>query len=309
MSSNRIAALSSNPTLTNFARDASQASIRKVARFIAPLVTVPTLTGRYKVYDAKHRYKRPNTRRSVDGRATRIGFDASDASYNLEARALDFPIPNTEKLAAEDLLNMQMYGAGLLADAAGLDHEAQVIDTALTTVGAGTDVNFLAAGFDPIARLDTEIVAVKKLAKNGAAVKVLFGPTAVLRIKNNAQVIARFNGVAKGLKVPNLADISAMLFGNPACEMAEMVQDTAAEGKTESIDFLLDDQILIFASNDQPNTMDPSFMKTLVPMGGFFVPGEYMSEDERDRVLKMDWFQQIVVTNSAAAKRINAKDS
>jgi hypothetical protein len=309
MSSNRIAALSSNPTLTNFARDASQASIRKVARFIAPLVTVPTLTGRYKVYDAKHRYKRPNTRRSVDGRATRIGFDASDASYNLEARALDFPIPNTEKLAAEDLLNMQMYGAGLLADAAGLDHEAQVIDTALTTVGAGTDVNFLAAGFDPIARLDTEIVAVKKLAKNGAAVKVLFGPTAVLRIKNNAQVIARFNGVAKGLKVPNLADISAMLFGNPACEMAEMVQDTAAEGKTESIDFLLDDQILIFASNDQPNTMDPSFMKTLVPMGGFFVPGEYMSEDERDRVLKIDWFQQIVVTNSAAAKRINAKDS
>jgi hypothetical protein len=309
MSSNRIAALSSNPTLTNFARDASQASIRKVARFIAPLVTVPTLTGRYKVYDAKHRYKRPNTRRSVDGRATRIGFDASDASYNLEARALDFPIPNTEKLAAEDLLNMQMYGAGLLADAAGLDHEAQVIDTALTTVGAGTDVNFLAAGFDPIARLDTEIVAVKKLAKNGAAVKVLFGPTAVLRIKNNAQVIARFNGVAKGLKVPNLADISAMLFGNPQCEMAEMVQDTAAEGKAESIDFLLDDQILIFASNDQPNTMDPSFMKTLVPMGGFFVPGEYMSEDERDRVLKMDWFQQIVVTNSAAAKRINAKDS
>lgn len=307
----RISSLSSNPTLTNFARDASQRAIRSVARFIAPLVEVPSLSGKYKIYDAKHRYKRPSTKRGTDGRATRLGFSADDASYLLEPHALDFPIPNVEQMASGELLNHAMYGAGLLADASGLDHEASVIDACLTAAGAGDDVNFLAAAFDPIAELDGRILEVKKAAKNGADIKVLFGPTAFLRIKNNDAVKARFNGVpgAKALKIPDMADIASMLMFKPQCQMAEMVQDTAAEGVAEAIDFLLSDQIIIFASNDQPNTMDPSFMKTFVPMGGFFKPGEYLSEDERDRVLKMDWFQQILVTNAAAVDRVNAKDS
>lgn len=307
---NRITSLGTNPVLRNFARDASQASIRKVAQFLAPTVEVPTLTGKYKIYDAKHRYKRPNTRRSSDGRATRIGFSATDANYALDPRALDFPIPNFETLNDEGLLNQAKYGATLLADAAGLDHEAETIATALAAVGAGTDANFTANGYDPIAVLDGLILDVMKLAKNGAGIRVLFGPTAYLRTKNNAEVKARFNGQGgKVFKTPGLADISSMLLGSPECEMAMMVQDTAAEGKAESINFLLDDQILVFACNPTPNTMDASFMKTFRLMGQWMVPGSYESEDGRDEVLKFDWTEQIAVTNSAAVKRLNAKNA
>lgn len=311
MSSTRITALGTNPTLRNYARDASQAAIRPVAQFLAPTVEVPTITGKYKVWSAKNRYKRPNTRRSPDGRATRIGFSGTDANYNLDPHALDFPIPNFETLNDEGLLNQGKYGATLLADAAGLDHEAETISTALTTIGAGTDVNFLASGFDPIAYLDPLILSIIKLAKNGAGVRVLFGPTAYLRIKNNAAVLSRFNGTpaSKALKVPGLPEISQMLMTNPEVEMALMVQDTAAEGLAESIDFLLDDQILLFACNATPNTMDASFMKTFRLMGQWMVPGSYLSEDERDNVLKFDWTEQIAVTNSTAAVRINAKAS
>lgn len=306
--SNRLQSIGSNPTIRNFAKDASQAAIRRVASFLAPTVEVPTLTGQYKIYDAKHRYKRANTLRGIDGKATRIGFTADDASYILKPRALDFPIPNAEALNADELQNMAQYGTSLLADAAGLDDEGETIDLALATVGAGTDVNFLAANFDPIARIDTEIKNVMKLAKNGAGVRVLFGVSALERTKNNAQVLSRFNGTpaAKALKVPDMLDISKMLLGQPECDVAFMVQDTAAEGVAESINFLLDAAIIVFACNSTPNTMDPSFMKTFRLMGQWMKPGTYTSEDERDEVLKMDWYGKKVVTNSAAAIRLNA---
>lgn len=313
---NRLRDLSTNPTIINFAQDASQAAIRKIANFLAPSVEVPAMTGQYKIFNAKHRYKRPITRRSNDGRATRIGFTADDAFFNLAPNALDFPIPNVENLGDGQLLNYAKYGATLLSDAAGLAHEGETIDKALAAVGAGTDYNFTSAGVKPIDLLDAAVLAVKKLAKNGASVKVLFGTTALLRTRQNADTKARFTGGRGGASAggasvisPQLADMSGLIFGNPICEMSDMVEDKAAEGIAEDIQFMLDEAILIFASNEVPNTMDPSFMKTFRLMGQWMVPGAYESEDKRDNILKMDWHEQLVVTNSPAAIRINAKNA
>lgn len=307
--STRLRSIGSNPTLANFARDSSQGSIRKISEFLAPTVEVPTLTGQYKIYDAKNRYARPSTKRGIDGRANRIAFSAQDATYTLVPRALDFPIPNIEALNDAEIMNYAMYGTTLLADAAGLDDEAETLDLALATLGAGTDVNFLASGFDPIDYLDGVITDTMKAAKNGAPIRVLFGITAWKRTKNNAQVTSRFNGVAKMLKSPDLPDVQAMLIGKPEVQLATMVQDTAAPGLAESISFMLDSSIIVFACNGNPNTMDPSFMKTFRLMGGFMKPGSYTTEDDRDEVLKMDWIQRKLVTNSAAAARINANAS
>lgn len=313
---NRLRDLSTNPTLVNFAQDASQSAIRKVANFLAPSVEVPAMTGQYKIFDAKHRYKRPITRRSNDGRATRIGFTAGDAVFNLEANALDFPIPNIESMDDGQLLNYAQYGAVLLSDAAGLSHEGETIDKALAAVGAGTDYNFTSAGVKPLDILDQAVLDVKKLAKNGAGVKVLFGTTAFLRTRQNPDTRARFVGGSGGAKAggasvvaPQLGDLSGMIFGNPTVEMSDMVEDTAAEGLAENIEFILDEAIIVFASNETPNTMDPSFMKTFRLMGQWMVPGAYESEDRRDNILKMDWNEQLVVTNAGAAIRINANNA
>lgn len=310
---NRLRDLSTNPTIVNFAQDASQAAIRKIANFLAPSVEVPSMTGQYKIFDAKHRYKRPNTRRSNDGRATRIGFNAQDAWFNLEPNALDFPIPNIEALDDAAVLNYAKYGATLLADSSGLAHEGEVIDKALAAVGAGTDYNFTSAGVKPIDLIDAAVLTVKKLAKNGATIKVLFGTTAFLRTRQNPDTKARFTGGKGGaaaggasIVTPQLADMSGLIFTNPAVEMSDMVEDKAAEGLAEDIQFMLDTAIIVFASNDVPNTMDPSFMKTLRLMGQWMVPGSYESEDRRDNILKMDWHEQILVTNAPAAIRINA---
>ncbi len=313
---NALRDLSLNPTLINFAQDASQAAIRKIADFLAPSVEVPAMTGQYKIFDAKHRYKRPITRRSNDGRATRIGFTAGDAFFNLEPNALDFPIPNVESMDAGALLNYAKYGATLLADSSGLAHEGETIDKALAAVGAGTDYNFTLTTVFPLDIIDNAILAVKKLAKNGAGVKVLFGTTAFLRTRQNKDTRARFVGGRGGAAAggastvsPQLADLSGMLFSNPTVAMSDMVEDKAAEGLPEDIQFMLDEAIIVFASNEVPNTMDPSFMKTFRLMGQWMVPGAYESEDRRDNILKMDWHEQLVVTNSIAAIRINALDA
>jgi hypothetical protein len=84
-----------------------------------------------------------------------------------------------------------------------------------------------------------------------------------------------------------------------------MIYDTAAEGLAESISFLLDSTVLVFARKEAPSRRDPSFMKTFRLMNRFMVPGSYMRDDGRVEVAKFDWSEDVKVTNSAACVRLN----
>lgn len=303
--------ITASPMLRNFAQGAAQSSTRAVANFLAPTVPVPTLIGRYKEYTNKNRFKVPDTRRAVGGRATRIGFTADDKSYDCSPHALDFPIDNLEKMEEAQLMMIAQYGATLIADVATLDHEINVVNAALAALGAGTNVDFTSGAVDPVAVLDGYIRTIMLASKNGAPIKILLGAGAWLDIKNNANFIKRFivgagrgAGVV-GLASPQLADLSALLFGNPDVQMATLVQDTAAEGVAENIGFVLDKDVIVFASQDNPTTLDPSFMKTFRLDGQWMVPGSYVPEDQRGEVLKMDWSEDIRVTNATAAVRIH----
>jgi hypothetical protein len=304
----RLGDITANPILRNFAQGAAQTAVKPVADFLAPTVSVPTMIGRYKKYTQKNRFKVPNTKRGLGGRAVRLSFDAQDEQYNCTPNALDFPIDNLEALEAEQLMSMAKYGAGLIADVATLSHELDVITGALDALGAGTNYDFTNAEVDPISVLDAAILATIKAAMNGAPVRVLFGASAFLDLKNNPLVKQRFvvgQGAPLGLVSPTLDQVSQLLFGNPKVMMTTMVQDTAAEGLTPNVQFILDKKVIVFAANDTPNTMDPSFMKTFRLDGQWMVPGSYTTEDQRSEVLKMDWSEQVQVTNTAAGTLIN----
>lgn len=319
MPENRIAQLATSPLLTNFAIARSQAAIRKVGNFIFPLCEVPDLTFRYKKYTEKHRFKIPKTKRQPGDKATRISFAADDVSLTLEPNALDFPIPNVQGLSDQGLQWSLMEGQSILADASALALEVEQINLAVDTLtGTKKDIGWgvIADGvstYDPIADpvngLDALIKGIMLVAP-GVQIKVLFGTTAFFKFRNNTNVLKRYvvaagagesdAASAVGVVSPNISDVSRLLFGNPKVELSTMVQDTAAEGIAEDLSFVLDDNVVVFASNDTPNRMDPSFGKTFATMGGFFKPGAYMTEDERDQVLKMDWTTKPQVTNSAA---------
>lgn len=305
----RLAQLATSPLLQNFAITTSQAAIRKVGSFLAPICEVPDLTFRYKSYTENYRYRVPTVLRSPGSPATRIGFSDTDVSQTLQTNALDFPIPNAEGLSDEGLQYSIMEAQSTLAEAAALSLENQIITTAQTSALASTlstAADFTDNTVDPIAILDGLILAVTKAAKNGAPVKVLFGMTKFKQFRDNANVRSRFivsnrggNGNV-GLQSPAIGDISGLLLTNPEVELSQMVIDTSSAGATSNISFILDTQVIVFASKGSPDRMDPSFMKTFARMGGFFRSGSYMTEDQRDQVLKMDWATLPVVTNSAA---------
>lgn len=307
MPESRLQQLALSPLLTNYAITASQKAIRPVGQFIAPICEVPDLTFRYKKYTETNRYRVPITKRAPGSKATVLGFTGDDVAQILEPNALDFPIPNVGGLSDEALSYSIMEAQSVLADASALALENEIVAAAQTAALASsltTAVDYTDDSVDPIALLDNLILAVMKASKNGAPVKILFGTTKFKQFRNNKNVKSRFI-IGKGaggnsVVSPNINDVGGLLMTAPEVQLSMMVIDQSAAGVAENIQFLLDNICIVFASNGAPNRMDPSFMKTFATMGGFFKPGSYTSEDQRDQVLKMDWTTLPAVTNTAA---------
>ena len=314
----RLSDISASPTLREYAQGAAQDAIMPVADFLAPTVEVATSVGRFKRYTEKNRFRIPNTLRTLGGRASELRFEATDATFNCEPHALDYPVDNLEQLEAEGLEDMLREGVTAVAEMAALSHESTVISAALEAVGAGTSKTWSATA-DPVADVDDAILSVIKAAKYGSlmGVGVLFGATAWSIFKNQDKVRGRFvvgNGSGKasgrlGLAVPTEESAGQMFIGTPNVKTSYMIYDTAPEGKDESISFLLDSTILIFARKDAPSRRDPSFMKTFRLMNKFMVPGSYMRDDGRVEVAKFDWSEDVQVTNSTACVRLNVSAS
>ena len=307
----RLSDISSSPTLREFAQGAAQSAIMPTADFLAPTVEVATSTGRFKVYTEKNRFRIPNTLRGIGGRATELAFEASDATYNCSPHALDYPVDNLEQLEARALEDTLTEAAGAVAEVAALAHEKTVIDAALAAIGAGTGKTWNSSA-DPVADIDAAILSVIKTAKYGSlmGVGILFGATAWTIFKNQALVRGRFvvGAVSKGgvgFAVPT-EDIARQLFvGGPEVRTSYMVYDSAPEGVAEDIRFILDNVVLVFARKASPTRRDPSFMKTFRLMNQYMVPSSYVRDDGRVEVAKFDWSEDVKVTNSAAAVRLN----
>jgi len=199
-----------------------------------------------------------------------------------------------------------------LADIGALSLENEVVTTAVNALeGGATAAQFSSSSVDPVSILDGIILDVMKSAKNGAPVKLLWGMTAFKLFRNNANVRSRFvvgagrNGGNVGLVSPGVSDSGSLLITNPEAALSQFVIDSSPQGGAPNIGFLLDNAVIVFASNGTPNRMDPSFMKTFARMGGFFRSSSYTSTDQRDEVLKMDWTTLVSVTNSAAAQMVS----
>jgi hypothetical protein len=304
----RLSDISASPLLKAFAQGAAQSNIMPVADFLAPTVEVPTSVGRFKKYTEKNRFRIPQTLRAIGGRAAELSFEVSDESYNCNPHALDYPVDNLERLEAGELEDCLREGAVACAEVAALAHEKSVIDAALGAVGAGTAKTWNSSA-DPISDLDDAILSVIKTAKYGSlmGVGVLFGAGAWKIFKNAEKVRGRFvaGGGSATFAVPTEATAGGLLIGSPDVRTSYMIYDTAPEGKAESVSFLLDAAVLVFARRANPTRRDPSFMKTFRLAGQYMVPGSYVREDGRVEVAKFDWSEDVKVTNALAAVRLN----
>ena len=309
----RLSDIAAKPTLQQYAQGAAQSALQPVADFIAPTVDVPVAVGYYKKYTEKNRFRLPKTRRPIGGRAVELGWDAEDLTYNCAGHALDFPVDMQEDDASMEYALQE--GAGMIAEVAALAHEKAVIDAALAAVGEGTDKNWGSGGSNPIDDIDTAVIAVLKACKYGSLMSVglLFGALAWQQFKNNSTVSGKFivgNQKTGGkVAVPTLAAVGELFLGMPDVRASFAVYDTTAEGLAESISFMLERAVLVFARKANPTRRDPSFMKTFRLSGRWMVPGTYQRDDGRVEVAKFDWSEDVQVTNSTAAVRLNGNAS
>ncbi len=301
----KLSAFSSDPLLTQYSQGAAQTATSAVADFLAPTVPVATSVGRYKVFTAKSRFRIPDTRRAVGGRATQIGFSAEDDNYNCAPHALDFPVDILEGIEAEGVMNLLQEGADICAQVGALAHEKTVVDAALDALGAGTALS-IGGSDDIIAQLDTNVLDVIKAAKMGGFmnVGVIFGAGAWRVAKNHASVRGRLiSGGKRDLANVTLEDFGSLLISKCESKVSLMCYDDAPEGKAEDINFVLDGDIIVFARVAQPTRFDPSFMKTFRLRNQWMRPGTYLREDGRAEVAKFDWSEDVQVTNAAAGVR------
>ena len=300
----RLETISASPTIREYALGAAQSAIQPVADFLAPTVDVPTSVGKFKKYTEKNRFHIPNTVRAIGGRAAEVAFTAEDMDYNCQPHALDYPVDNLEQLEAHQLEDALREGATAVAEIAALAHEKTVIDKALAALSATSKTWNSSA--DPVDDIDSAILAVVKAAKYGSlmGVGVLFGASAWRIFKNHAAVRGRFvvgNRNAKSTATPTDQDAGTLFLATPQVRTSLMVYDANPEGKSESISFLLDSSVIVFARKESPTRRDPSFMKTFRLMGQWMKPGSYMRDDGRVEVAKFDWSEDVQVVNSAAA--------
>jgi hypothetical protein len=303
----RLADISATPLITEYAQNAAQEAINPVAAFVAPSVEVMTATGKYKIYTSENRFRIPETRRALHGKATVIGWDADDATYNCEPHALDCPVDEAEE--DEGIQSALMQSADEVAEIAGLAHEKKVITSAVNAL-TPVDANF-GASVDVIDFLDGVVLDVLKKAKYGSAMRVgiLCAADVFRGVKNHPKVLSRFvtggGNSPKPLAVVSESVITDLVIGRPDVRTSFMVYDTSKEGAEEDIQFLLQGKILVFARHENPTRRDPSFMKTFRLRGKWMVPGTYTREDGRGEVAKMDWSEQVAVTNAPAAVLLN----
>jgi hypothetical protein len=199
-----------------------------------------------------------------------------------------------------------MEAADLAAEIGTLSHERDVINRALASLGAGTDVNV--ASVDPVNSVDQYIDQIGLAAAGGSIMntRLLFGPTAWRLFKNSTFVRSRF--VTAGSKaIPNVtqAEASTLFTGNPEIMVARAATDTTPEGQATSMSYLLDSSVIVFMSSPNPTRRDPSFMKTFRLAGAWLGPRTYTSEDGRSEVAAFDWSHDVKITNTSAAVRLN----
>lgn len=301
----KLASISANAMLREYAQGAAQDMTSAVADFLAPTVPVGTSVGYYKVYTAKNRFRIPNTSRALGGPATQLGFSATDSTYNCQPQALDFPVDNLEKIETAGIENIFQEGADLIAEAAALSHEKTVIDRAMAAVGAGTALA-IGANDSIIKQLNADILSVIKASKSGGmmSVGVLVGAGAFNVITDHASVRNRFvAGGKQQFSNLTISQLSELLIGQTESRISMLCYDDAPEGLPEDINFLLDGDILVFARRPQPTRRDSSFMKTFRLRGQWMVPGSYVTPDGRGEVAKFDWSEDVQITNAAAAIR------
>lgn len=304
----RLKRIGANPTLKAYIQGAAKQQIAPIQEFLAPTVPTGAMEGKFKKWDEKTTLVIPSTKRGMKGKATEVGFDLSDESFNLTPHALDYPVDKLE-MEDESLINLLQEGADITSQLAALSSYKATIDQALSSLGAGTDVDPDTANIDLVATVDTAIRSAILGARGFSSMmemRILWGFDAWRVFKNHPSVLSRFTGGAKkDIKEVTLEMVSSLFVLPVKMMISTAVADANKALDAADVEFLLGESLIVFATSANPTRFDTSFMKTLRLRGQYMSMRGYERDDGRVEVAGFDWNEEIITANAAAGARIN----
>lgn len=233
-----------------------------IADMISPVVRVNKQSDIYTEFDRARSLRRQDTQRTPGTQAHAVERDIGSATYYCRNYALRYPVTIEDKANADPAYLRDMYTTRteLLIDDLKNDKEARVGAQINNTsnVGSSSAVNsgWSGAG-DPLGDINTAIDNVKYA--NGVRPNLIaFGPRAWDSFRRDATVRNLINGTNNGGGYVNEDEVRKLLNIDKIL-VSQAFVNSADEGQAESIQTIMDDNVLVAYNSPRPNRERPSF--------------------------------------------------
>lgn len=254
--------------LTNLSVAFVQDSTKFVADKVFPIVPVSKASDKYSIYPKGHFWRDEVAPRPLGGRPNQANFDVEQGTYLAEEEGLEYKLDDRLRANADQPLNPDRAGMRLLTEQMMVHRDSDwaasffkegVWGTNLkgksSSPSTGEFLQFDQSGTEPIEFLDQERDGLG--AATGTDPNTLVLGRDVFRVvKNHPEVRDRIKYTQRGIVT---ADLLAELFGVERVVIPGSVKNSAAEGATDAIDFIVGkkDMLLVYSAPnpaiDQPS--------------------------------------------------------
>ncbi len=268
-----------------------------IAAFLAPEVPVVTEKFFYKNYGSGNAFLAIDTRRSLGGSASRIGYTVTDSQGVLGENSLETTIDDIERRQnpeSESTLEMIKTRDLTLTILNNYLKSLFIFMKANVSV-TGSVGNWSVQTVDPVVEIDNQVKAITD-ATGVVPNRIFMDLTAWLLFKNNTKVLDRIRFTRLGNAT---LDTVVQLFAVPL-----EIRIGGGALYTDSTD-TLKNNVFIFYGQDNPGIQDPTFMKVFVRTANRFTAmRQYREEKIRSDVYYLDWQQLFAITGAGIVSRI-----
>lgn len=267
--------------LTNLSVGWVQDQSKFVANQVFPTVPVMKESDKYAIYDKGFFYRDELEARPMGQRPKQAGYAVSSGTYFCEEFALEHKVDDRVRTNADQPLDPDRAAMRLLTSQAMIHQDVNWAADYFKTGVWGTDwtgvasapsgsqfIQFDQTGNDPINFFDQRRIDVE--SNTGYCPNVIVLGADVFRVlKNNSLITDRIKYTQKGIVT---AEILAQLFDVDKVLIARGVQNTAKEGQTNAISYIVNRKaaLMVYAA-PEPTIDEPSGGYTFAWTG--LIPG------------------------------------
>lgn len=286
-----------DPLLTNIS--VAYANESYVFDRLFPRVNVPKETGIYFVKDKENLRAPADARRSELSRANRVSNTLSEATYTLTERSLETPISDRVMKNASDPFQPKSNAVNLVTDKLMLNAEKELQTLLLASGAPSLDENssWSTISTDIAGHVRTGRNSIQKNTGKKANTVVIGKPALDVLMTNTAFLDSiKYTTI---VNESNLRSAIAQWFDVQTVLIADAIENTAAEGLTDVLDYIWGDTVVLAYVAPTPSIDTPSAGYTLTLEGGRYVDEWYEQEIKTTFVRANDFFSTEIVDPNA----------